>query len=194
TPLKDGEHSFSTVVEDPAGNRSPESDPIDFIVDTSGVNVAITHAVDNVGSVIGNLSSGGVTDDTTPTLQGTATANSQVKIHDATGAQIGQVTASADGSWSFEVPVLSEGSHSFTAIATNAAGTQSAQTAPFVLEIDTTAPVLPTEGSIEDVLDDVGDSQGTINNGGVTDDRTPTLVGLGTPGDTVSVYDGGSLL
>ncbi|QQX57080.1 Ig-like domain-containing protein [Pseudomonas chlororaphis] len=194
TPLEDGEHSFSTVVVDEVGNRSPESDPIDFVIDTSPVTVVITHAVDDVGSVTGNLNSGSVTDDTTPTLQGTATANSQVKIHDAAGTQIGQVTAAADGSWSFEVPSLSEGSHSFTATATNAVGTQSAQTAPFVLEVDTTAPVLPTEGSIEDVLDDVGASQGTIDNGGVTDDSTPTLVGLGTPGDTVSIYDGGKLL
>ncbi|AZC59381.1 Ig-like domain-containing protein [Pseudomonas chlororaphis] len=187
TPLEDGEHSISTVVVDEAGNRSPESDPIDFVVDTSNVDVVITHAVDDVGSVTGNLSSGSVTDDTTPTLQGTATANSQVRIYDAAGTLIGEVTASADGSWSFEVPELSEGSHSFTAIATNAAGTESASTAAFVLEIDTTAP----DAADQELTDDVGSITGAIVDGTVTDDNTPTLDGTAEPGSTVIVSDNG---
>ncbi|MFD4841678.1 Ig-like domain-containing protein, partial [Achromobacter sp. NPDC058515] len=44
------------------------------------------------------------------------------------------------------------------------------------------------------MTDDVGDIQGPIRNGGVTDDSTPTLSGRGTPGDTVHVYDNGTRL
>ena len=44
-------------------------------------------------------------------------------------------------------------------------------------------------------ISDVGIVQGSIANGGSTDDTTPTLSGSGaTFGDTVNVYDNGNLL
>ncbi|WP_148046921.1 Ig-like domain-containing protein, partial [Pseudomonas poae] len=187
TPLEDGEHSFSTVVEDPAGNRSPESDPIDFVVDSSSVSVVITHAADDVGSVTGALNSGSVTDDTTPTLQGTAPANTQVSIYDAAGVLIGAVIAAANGVWSFEVPALSEGIHSFTATSTDATSIESSPSASFVLEVDTTAPA----AADQQLFDDVGPITGVIVDGTVTDDNTPTLNGTAEPGGTVIVKDNG---
>ncbi|WP_217550770.1 Ig-like domain-containing protein, partial [Pantoea sp. GbtcB22] len=36
-PLQDGEHSIIVIIEDPAGNQSDESAPIEFIVDTGNV-------------------------------------------------------------------------------------------------------------------------------------------------------------
>ncbi|WP_158681564.1 Ig-like domain-containing protein [Microbulbifer pacificus] len=40
-----------------------------------------------------------------------------------------------------------------------------------------------------DILDDVGDVQGSILNGRATDDSQPELIGTGEPGDTVIIYD-----
>ena len=195
TPLADGEHSFSTVVEDSAGNRSPESDATDFIVDTSMVQISITQVVDNEGSITGNLINGGVTDDTTPTINGKATPLSTVNIYD-NGVLIGTVNSKANGTWSFTPDTaLAEGDHSFTATVVTAASGESSPTSKFDLEIDITAPGKPGEGNnggIDDVTDDVGLIQGPISDGGVTDDSTPTLSGGGQkPGDTVTIIDNG---
>ncbi|MBC8733644.1 Ig-like domain-containing protein, partial [Paraburkholderia sp. UCT2] len=55
--------------------------------------------------------------------------------------------------------------------------------------MDTTAPDQPVIGA---VIDDVGLVQGPVDNGGSTDDTTPTLVGKGEPGDTIVVIDNGT--
>lgn len=189
-PLQDGEHSFTAQPVDKAGNKGPESQPIDFIIDTSDVLVSITHVVDDAGSVTGNLTNGAVSDDTTPTIKGSSTPNALIHIYD-NGTLIGSVKANYKGEWSFTPEVaLAEGEHRFTATATNDAGT-SAQSAPFDLTIDLTAP---TNGGIDDVLDDVGSVQGPVDNGGVTDDTTPTLVGEGEPGDVVTIIDNGDTI
>ena len=195
TPLADGDHSLTNQVLDAAGNTSPVSAPTDFTVDTSLVVVSITQVFDDAGTVTGPLSNGGVTDDTTPTLSGQATPNATVTIYN-NGVAIGTVTSDGLGNWSFTAPVLGEGDHSFTATATTAAAGESPHTPPFNLEIDTTAPAKPGTGgtgSIDDVTDDVGAIQGSIGNGGTTDDTTPTLSGGGqAPGDTVTIKDNGT--
>ncbi|WP_168198758.1 Ig-like domain-containing protein [Jejubacter calystegiae] len=49
TSLKDGDHSFSSVVVDKVGNQSVSSEPIDFTVDTSGI--PLTSGSENFESV-----------------------------------------------------------------------------------------------------------------------------------------------
>ncbi|MCF3195987.1 Ig-like domain-containing protein, partial [Pseudomonas bubulae] len=66
-PLIDGAHSFTNAVVDPAGNTGPTSAATDFTVDTSQVVISITQVVDDVAPITGNLSNGGVSNDTTPT-------------------------------------------------------------------------------------------------------------------------------
>ncbi|XKY29121.1 hypothetical protein HKW95_19800 [Pseudomonas chlororaphis subsp. aurantiaca] len=197
TRLADGPHSVVIVIEDPAGNSSDPSAPINFDVDTSAVIVSLDYAIDNEGSLTGNLSSGTVTDDTTPTLVGRASPNSVVEVFD-NGVSLGSVRTNAQGNWSFTPKTeLPEGSHHFTAVATNTAGTVSAPTASFNLDIDTTAPGKPGEGGtggdgIGNVWDDVGPIQGNVGNGERTDDNIPTLDGSGLqPGDIVTIIDNG---
>ncbi|AMP16348.1 bacterial Ig-like domain family protein [Collimonas pratensis] len=190
TPLADGPHTISNQVVDQAGNRSPVSAPTHFIVDTSAVTIAITQVDDNEGSITGPISNHGVTDDTTPTVHGKATANSLVHIYvDGNPVAVGSVTANGNGDWEF-TPTLAEGPHTITATSTNAAGVVS-DSNEFDLTVDTTPPAKPAIG---DVIDNVGDHTGTIpSDGGVTDDTTPTLVGGGlTPGDKVIISDGGN--
>jgi hypothetical protein len=192
TPLPDGDHSFSTVVEDAAGNQSPKSDDTHFTVDTSNVEISITEVDDNAGTVTGPLTNGGVTDDTTPTVNGLATPNSKVNIYDGT-TLIGTVNSNSAGKWTFTPTTpLTEGDHSLTATVVTAAGGESAPTSPFNLEIDTTAPAKPAIGEVDD---DVGLIQGPIVDGGTTDDTTPTLSGGGLePGDTVTIIDNGDII
>lgn len=55
---------------------------------------------------------------------------------------MGTVVADASGNWSFTTPALSEGSHAFTATATNSAGTSPIRSTTVI--VDVTAPTAPT--------------------------------------------------
>ncbi|WP_447753173.1 Ig-like domain-containing protein [Pseudomonas nicosulfuronedens] len=190
TALDDGKHDFTTEVLDKAGNSSGQGDKLDVIVDTSGVGVAITHVIDDVGSITGDIASGGSTDDKRPEIQGTTKAGSIVKIYDGS-VELGSTTADSKGNWSFTpTQDLAEGAHSIQAIATDKAGVVS-DPAKFDFSVDTTAPTKP---SIESITDDVGSIQGPIANGGVTDDSTPTLAGKAEAGSIVVIYDNGAKL
>lgn len=57
----------------------------------------VTNIEDNVGVITGSLTSGSVTDDTTPTISGTGTPGSTVLIYDG-GIPIAITTVGANGS------------------------------------------------------------------------------------------------
>ena len=188
-PLADGDHSFSTEVVDAAGNRSPQSTPIDFTVDTSAVAISIEQVLDNVGPNQDPLASGGVTDDATPTLVGQATPGSTVNIYlDGVLHQSG-VPVNALGRWEYTFdPALAEGSYFFNASVVTPAGGESPLTADFNLEIDLTPSAIPT---IDEIRDDVGTIQEPLVDGATTDDTTPTLVGSGVAGDIIIIRNHG---
>ncbi|WP_026441344.1 BapA/Bap/LapF family large adhesin [Acinetobacter baylyi] len=190
TGLDEGKHSITTTATDPAGNTSAASDALNFTVDSSNVVVSINKAIDDAGSKTGDLANNAATDDTTPTLVGTGTVGAVVSISVDGGAVVGSAVVDSNGNWSYTLPSQSEGTHSYTATASNAAGTQG--TASFTLTIDTTAPDVPSIGQVND---DVGLIQGPLTQGASTDDTTPTLTGTGaTPGDVIKVYDGNDLV
>ncbi|EJL92590.1 Ig-like domain-containing protein, partial [Pantoea sp. GM01] len=186
-PLEDGEHSFTVIIEDEAGNKSPETAPIDFTVDTSAVLISIDYAEDNVGSIRDNLYNGAFTDDETPTLRGQATPNSLVSIY-LDNVLVDTVMSNGRGEWVYTI-TLPEGPHSITATVTTPAGGESVHTGEFLLTVDLTAPDKP---AIDKILDDVGSIQDEIANNGYTDDSTPTLVGVPVePNGLVIIYDRG---
>ncbi|WP_187487168.1 Ig-like domain-containing protein [Duffyella gerundensis] len=82
---------------------------------TEGESLAIiTEVIDNVGSWTGELSNPDTTDDSSPTLKGTAPDGSLVILYQD-GEAIGSVVATG-GSWEFTVPGLNEiKTYSFTA-------------------------------------------------------------------------------
>ncbi|MFE8898268.1 Ig-like domain-containing protein, partial [Cobetia marina] len=167
---EDGTELTATATDD-AGNESDTSAIV--TVPTAGDITApaapvITSVDDNVGSITGELASGDSTDDTTPTLTGTAEAGSSVAIYDGE-TLLDTVTADADGNWSVTLSdPLAEGDHSLTAVATDAAGNESDPSEVIELTVDTTAPEAP-------VLEE-------------TDGET--LTGTGEPGSTITVTNG----
>ncbi|BBV29645.1 BapA/Bap/LapF family large adhesin [Citrobacter werkmanii] len=189
--LSNGPHTLTVTATDSAGNTSLPSNGFALIVDTvlPGTPV-ITQVADDVGPVTGNLNNGQATNDTQPTLTGTAEANSTVKIYD-NGTFIGSTTADGTGAWSFTPPALGNGNHALTATATDAAGNVSPTSAGFNIVVDTVAPLAPT---IIQAFDDVLPGTGTLSNGAFTNDTRPLLNGSAEAGARVAIYDNGTLL
>ncbi|MBW7985148.1 Ig-like domain-containing protein, partial [Enterobacillus tribolii] len=161
-----------------------------FDVDTVAPNrPSIDSADDQVGLVQDPLHSGSVTDDPQPILNGTAEANSVVKIYTADGTLLGSVTAGSNGAWNFKPDTkLPEGKNTFYATSTDKAGNVSEKSADFVLTTDYTPPD-PTKLSITDVVDDYGERQGSVAQNGKTDDNTPLLKGTGAEdGNIIRIY------
>lgn len=189
--LTDGQHSLSYEVVDKAGNVGPKSPAIGFEVNTNVVVVTIDGAIDDAGSIQGQIVMGGVTDDTMPSLHGIATAGGTVKVYEGT-ILLGQALAGSDGKWSFTPSVgFSEGPHSLTATVTTATNGESTRSGVFDFTIDVTRPEAPT---LDQVHDDAGAVQGALQQGQSSDDTTPTLSGKAEAGSTVRIYDKGSLL
>ncbi|WP_116343803.1 BapA/Bap/LapF family large adhesin [Enterobacter cloacae] len=188
-PLAAGSHTWTATVTDAAGNVSPASPGFTLVVDTTVPTApVIGQAIDDVGTITGPITSGQTTDDTVPRLVGTSEPFATVNIYEGT-TLVGTGTADGSGSWSILLnTTLTEGAHSFTAQATDAAGNTSASSASFSLTIDTTPPALPVLTSI---LDDVGNAATPIADGGTTNDAQPTLSGTAEAGSTVKIFDNG---
>ncbi|NEV00841.1 Ig-like domain-containing protein [Bradyrhizobium uaiense] len=128
-----------------------------------------------------NVVGDGITNANQLTLMGTATADSTVEVFDGT-AQIGTVTANANGSWFFATAPLPDGSHAFTAEDVDAAGRVSAASAALNVTVDTVAPGAPTVSSFSPDSNITGD--------GITNANQLTLTGTSEAGSNILIFDG----
>ncbi|EPC6070188.1 Ig-like domain-containing protein [Enterobacter hormaechei] len=192
TNLSEGNHAITTTATDAAGNTSPASTAVSFVVDTVAPGApAIVSITDDVAPGTGTLGSGSSTNDPRPQLTGTAEAGSTVTIYD-NGIAIGTAIVGSNGSWSFTPSVnLSEGSHQLTVRATDVAGNTGPASPVFTVTVDVTAPQTPS-GFI--INDDTGVLKGAIGAGQFTDASEPRLTGRGEPGSTITVYDNGVVI
>ena len=176
--LGDGVHDFTATVSN--GETSATSPELTVTVDTLAPAAPVIDGFsDDTGAAGDNI-----TADNTPHLTGTAEAGSTVSIFDGT-TLLGTVTASESGVWSFTTSALADGSHAFSAKATDAAGNESQASAAFDVLIDSTAPVSPVITGFESDSG-VADS--------VTSDNTPTLAGTAEAYATVVIHDGATTL
>ncbi|UST72286.1 Ig-like domain-containing protein [Pseudomonas siliginis] len=192
TPLNNGEHSFTVISEDEAGNKSEPSDEYVVVVDTVvPEKPSIGGVEDNVGEITGPVESGESTDDNQPTLSGEGEPGDTVTIID-NGNVVGEVVVGEDGSWSFTPEEeLEDGEHVFEIVVTDPAGNKSEPSDEYVVVVDTVAPEKPSIGGVED---NVGEITGPVESGESTDDNQPTLSGEGEPGDTVTIIDNGNVV
>lgn len=131
---------FKAFVRDDAGAVTSESPVITetYSIDTVAP-VAPSQPDLDAASDSGASSADGITNDTTPTFNGTAEAGSTVDLF-VDGAKKGSATASSAGNYSVTSSALTSGNHSVTVRATDAAGNAGPESAPLApVNIDTAA-------------------------------------------------------
>lgn len=100
------------------------------------------------GSTSDNL-----TNDQTPTFEGTAEAGSTVKIFSNVDGQVGSGTATG-GNYSITVSTLTAGAHTITATATDAASNVSGSSSGLSINIDVTQPTVSVSTTSSDPTND----------------------------------------
>lgn len=89
----------------------------------------------------------GITGDNTLLLTGTAEANSAVTVSDG-ASSLGTTSANGSGAWSFSTGVLTVATHSFTAVAEDAAGNDSVASAAMTVIVEAAPPPPPPPTTI----------------------------------------------
>ncbi|WP_396268587.1 Ig-like domain-containing protein [Ideonella sp.] len=133
-----GADSFTYTVVDAQGNATKGT--VTLSVTAGMVAPTITTVVDDVGANQGNVPNGGSTDDSRPTLKGTAEAGAKVEVYDGS-TKIGETTADASGNWTLTpADPLSNGGHNLAVRATAADGA-AANSNPYVVNVGPDAPL-----------------------------------------------------
>src|SRR5919109_1152240 len=126
---------------DAAGNESAAADVPRITHDNTAPAAPSAPDLD-AASDSGSSSTDNITNDDTPTFNGTAEANSTVELFRGGTVSLGTTTANGSGQWTRTVAALVDGTYSITARATDAAGNTSAASSALSITIDTTAPTV----------------------------------------------------
>lgn len=146
--LQEGPHTFGVRATDLAGNTSDPPALHAWVVDTVAPSAPQLTAP----------ASGTWTNQTQPSINGTAEANAIVRVFDGT-ALLGSTTADSNGVWSFTPSTpLPDGTYSIRARARDAATNESGYSTARTLYIDTAPPpapqiVVPAEGGLTNGAD-----------------------------------------
>ena len=159
---EDDGYTIFAQATDAAGNTSDASSFYTFTVDTTKPDPpTFTQGLPTL------------TNDSTPTISGTAEANSTVKLYDNT-TEIGSGSADPNGDWSITTSNLTDRQYNVTAKATDAAGNTSDASSGYTFTVDTTEPQKPT----------------ITTNAQYQTTTTPTISGTAEANSTVKLYDG----
>jgi hypothetical protein len=209
--------SYTAQVADSALNQTASGTAYTATVDiTAPANsAAVTGVQDNVGSVTGNVASGGRTDDNRLSLSGTfggATAGASlasgetVRIYDG-ATYLGNATVSVVGSgqstWSYidSRTLANNQAVSYTSQVADSALNQTVAGTAYTITVDTAPPL--NSAAVTGVADNVGAVTGNVASGGTTDDSSLSLSGTFggatagaslAAGETVRIYDGATYL
>jgi hypothetical protein len=149
TPLWDlahGEHTIELELKDTGGTVTTRdhSVPFTFSIDLFEPGTPGTPVL-AASSDTGKSSSDGITNDTTPTLTGTAyDSGGQIEIYEGT-TLLGKADVGADRTWTFTLAsdkAFADGVHTVTVHQVDAAGNASEASAGLAITVDTTAPTV----------------------------------------------------
>ena len=158
--LAEGDYTVSASVTTSGGTIT---DSADITIDDTAPTVALDTPADNA-----------LTNDSTPTVSGTAEVGSTVTvtITDSNGNPVETQTPAVDGAgnWTFDASQLTDGTYTITATSTDAAGNTATDT--HTATIDITPPPV---------------TLGAPADNSATNDNTPTVSGTAEVGSTVTV-------
>ena len=182
--LTEGFYTVDAAVSAGVGNTA-NATQFAFEIDLTGPVAPSIDLVDASDS--GSSNSDDLTNNTTPTFEGTTEANAIVEVF-VDGASQGTVTADGTGVWSLPISTpLTEGVRAITAQATDEAGNAGAISVALNVTVDVTAPAIgtPDLGSASDT--------GSSNSDDVTNNTTPSIIGSTEANAVVEIFvDGAS--
>jgi hypothetical protein len=192
-----GLHSFTAIAADGVGNTSAASPSLNITIEAATpqpsappvVPTDLALAADSDTGVIGD----NITSAAKPTITGTATSGDTVYLYN--GATLVGTGAVAGGTWAITLAApLALGSHTFTATAADSTGSTSAASPSLNIIIEATTPQPPSPLDAPSGLALTTDSDTGIIGDNITSVAKPTITGTATTGDTVSLYDGATLV
>ncbi|WP_277967209.1 Ig-like domain-containing protein [Pantoea trifolii] len=185
--LASGEHHFSVIVVDPAGNKGLPVNLGPVMIDDTLIDTpAFSQVLDGNGNP---LQSGDASNASPLQLGGSGTPGDTVTVT-VDGQPVGTVIIGADGHWQYELPLSEEGAFDIGFIVTTPDGENVGQSDDFRFEFDTTAPDAPSMDGVS-----VTDADGNpLEAGDETRARSPLFSGTAEPGDIVRLYDGDTLV
>jgi outer membrane protein OmpA-like peptidoglycan-associated protein len=179
--LSDGEHVFTAVVSDAAGNTSTAS-AYTVTVDTEASAAPVISAISDDTGAPGD----GITSDNTLRIFGTAEALDSVVVS-IDGNEVVTVQADGNGDWVYDnrATTLDDGNYVVTAVAVDAAGNESAVSSNYSITIDTSGPATP---AITGISNDTGVADG------ITADATLLINGSGGADSRITVFLDGAAI
>lgn len=137
--LVDGTLTVSVYLKDGSGNNGATVSDNSALLDQTPPAAPSVPDL-SAASDSGISDSDDITNDVTPTFEGTAIPNSTVTLTSNIDGNVGSTTANGSGDWSITSSTLSSGIHSISATATDLAGNTSAASAGIQVTIDILAP------------------------------------------------------
>ena len=183
----DGPHTLTLTARDDKGNITTPPVQVSFTFDTVAPTAPTGLDLD-AASDSGSSNTDNITNDTTPTIAGTAEANARVQLFSSlvTG-NIGQMDVTTGAFSITPATALAAGTHSITATATDLAGNVSTASTALSVVIDTTPPTTPTL-----TLDPASDT-GTVGDN-LTTNTTVTLQGTTEANASLTLRRGGNVV
>ncbi|MCX3309537.1 Ig-like domain-containing protein, partial [Pantoea vagans] len=190
TALADGDHVLIVTVTDAEGNT--RTDTVNVVVDTVApeiIDLAAVVVSDDAGNA---LAAGSAISDTTPTFSASGLEAGTTVIVRDNDTVLGEAQVADDGSWSFTPSkALTDGDHSFTFEAVDAAGNSSGESEAVSYVVDSVAPEGVDITTVV-ITDEVG---AAIDTAEIQSDSKLTFSGSDLePGATVTMYDKGQVV
>jgi Big-like domain-containing protein/galactose oxidase-like protein/Kelch motif protein len=183
--LSAASHNFQVRAKDQAGNVDPTPASFTWTIDTTPPAVPSTPDM-TPGTDSGNSSTDDITNVQKPTFTGTEAENGTTITLLIDGVANGSTTTNA-GAWTITATNnITDGTHSITATATDAAGNVSSPSAALSITIDTVANAPSTPD-----LDAASDS-GNSNSDNLTNVTTPKFNGTAEANASVQLFRGGT--
>lgn len=157
-----------------------------IVIDTTADPATGTPDLDNASDT-GSSNSDNTTSDNTPSFTFSCVTGSTVSLK--AGVTVYGTDVCTAGTVTITASTVADGTYSFFAYQTDLALNNSVDSSTISITIDTTAPAAPSTPDL-----DVGSDSGSSSTDDITNDNTPTMTGVCTSGDVVTLYAGAALL